>query len=199
MTEKVVDTFIRYQIKRGMILDEDVSVYRYGYMLLLETAVNIILSVGIGFVMNDVLSVLIFLLSFMTLRSYAGGYHANRTWKCMLLSNFCVFITLLLGSITNSLNCTGILLVLDAFASISIYLLAPVSSENKILSSNERKVYKKVVFYILIFQLAMWFLLHDKAVAIFLAHIIVLVSMLAANHCNRRKNVLSNSKENLLQ
>lgn len=195
MIEKLVDNFIKYQSECGVIFDEEVSIYRYGYVLLLETVVNIILSIGIGLVMKDVLSVLIFLLSFIPLRSYAGGYHANRAWQCIILSNLCVFIVLVLARVINSLNCANLLLGLEVFAGIIILLLAPVNSKNKILSSNERKFYKKIVFCILILQYALWFLLRDRAVVISLSHIIVLITMLFAYHCNRRKSVLDNSEE----
>ena len=43
MLEKFVDKYIKYQTERGLLLDEEAGVYRYGYMLLLETIINIVI------------------------------------------------------------------------------------------------------------------------------------------------------------
>ena len=178
MLEKFVDKYIKYQTERGLLLDEEAGIYRYGYMLLLETIINIVISLIIGLVMKDVLSVLIFLLAFVPLRSYAGGYHADKVWKCILLSNFCVFIVLLLSRVIDSLNCGNVLMSIDVIVSIIIFLLAPVDSDKKVLSNNERKVYRMIVLFILVIQFVFCLLLRDRAEIVTLSNIIVLISMI---------------------
>lgn len=65
MLERLVDKYIRFQTERGLLLNEEKGVYRYGYILLLETFINCMVSLLIGLVMKDMISVLIFLFTFI--------------------------------------------------------------------------------------------------------------------------------------
>ena len=107
-----------------------------------------------------------------------GGYHADKVWKCILLSNFCVFIVLLLSRVIDSSNCGNVLMSIDVIVSIIIFLLAPVDSDKKILSNNERKVYRMIVLFILVSQFVFCLLLRDRAEIVTLSNIIVLISMI---------------------
>lgn len=182
MLERLVDKYIRFQTERGLLLNEEKGVYRYGYILLLETFINCMVSLLIGLVMKDMISVLIFLFTFIPLRSYAGGYHADKVWKCILLSNFCIVFVILLARVIDMLNYVNVLKNIDVFIDIIIFLLSPVDSDKKTLSNNERKVYKRIVFYILAFQVVFSVLLSDRAEIVALAHIIIMVSI-----CQQKK------------
>lgn len=177
MIQKIANQFIQYQINKSIISEEDIKIYQYGYILLLETGLNIILSLGLGILMHDVLSVVIFLFCFMTLRSFSGGYHADQAWKCIVLSNICVFIMLVLVRVIHFENYSNIIFALDILIGIFIFILSPVDNQNKSLNKSEKQYYKKAVFYILAFQLVLWLLLHNGAIIILISHLMVLFSL----------------------
>lgn len=79
MILRVVDFILDRQLKNGMISGEDTSVYRYGYTLVLEVMINIIIAIIIGLISGELVSVALFMVMFIPLRSYCGGYHASKT------------------------------------------------------------------------------------------------------------------------
>lgn len=74
LSEHITDLLI----ENGSIEKQDKSVYKYGIEMVIAIAFNIITVIIIGYAMGMFLECIIFLLFFMPLRSYAGGYHNAR-------------------------------------------------------------------------------------------------------------------------
>ena len=53
MIEKIVNKLLDTQIKSGLLKDETIPIYRYGYTLLIEVTINVILSLLIGFALGE--------------------------------------------------------------------------------------------------------------------------------------------------
>ena len=53
MIEKIVNKLLDTQIKSGLLKDETIPIYRYGYTLLIEVTINVILSLVIGFALGE--------------------------------------------------------------------------------------------------------------------------------------------------
>ena len=77
---------MEYGVITGGIEEDDQEVYAYGYTLLLETSICIAAMGCIGALFNLVFEVMVFSIVFIPLRSFGGGVHADRDWKCILLS-----------------------------------------------------------------------------------------------------------------
>ena len=86
MLEKIITRLVEYQISRGILEEKDKRLYQYGYQVLAEYAANLLTAVLIAAVFHAYGIVLIFTLSFMLVRSYAGGYHAGTGLGCLILS-----------------------------------------------------------------------------------------------------------------
>ena len=54
MIEKIVNKLLDTQIKSGLLKDETIPIYRYGYTLLIEVTINVILSLLIGFALGEI-------------------------------------------------------------------------------------------------------------------------------------------------
>jgi accessory gene regulator B len=63
---------------------EDEEVYAYGMELLLSTVFNLIVAIAIAGVTHTFIPCLINLTAFVTIRIYAGGYHADTHRGCIL-------------------------------------------------------------------------------------------------------------------
>ena len=48
MIQKLVDTFINIQGENDAMTDTDKKIYRYGYILLFEVLLNLMIALGIG-------------------------------------------------------------------------------------------------------------------------------------------------------
>ena len=73
MIEKIVNKLLDTQIKSGLLKDETIPIYRYGYTLLIEVTINVILSLVIGFALGEIGIVILFNLIFIPLRGFCGG------------------------------------------------------------------------------------------------------------------------------
>lgn len=130
-------------ISNGTVKAEDRDIYRYGFEMGFAQVINLISTLLIGFVFGLPVESMFFLISFMTLRTYAGGYHSSSHLKCYLLSitaNLVVFGTVRL------LICTGtehLCFYLGAIGVLLLVWLAPVEDRNKPMDGMERIVFRK--------------------------------------------------------
>ena len=77
---------MEYGVTTGGIKEDEQEMYTYGYTLLLETSICIAAMGCIGAFFNLFFEVIVFSIVFIPLRSFGGGIHADRDWKCILLS-----------------------------------------------------------------------------------------------------------------
>lgn len=87
MIQKLVDAFINIQGENEAMTDTDKKIYRYGYILLFEVLLNLMIALGIGIFFSKMQAVLFFLGVYIPLRSFCGEWHADEIWKCTIISN----------------------------------------------------------------------------------------------------------------
>ncbi len=123
--------------------DDEKAVYAYSIEVLLSLFVNLILLLCVAHVVNKKWELLIFIIFFSGLRTYAGGYHAKTHVECMALSMLGFVISALCGMYLRSYG--EIVLIFGLlFSLFMVFKLSPVESENKPLSKSERKKYKMI-------------------------------------------------------
>ena len=86
MLERVSGKIVDWQIEKGILSDAERAVYRYAYELLLNQVINILIAVLIAVVFGAPLPVLLLLISYIPLRSFCGGYHADTNLGCTFVS-----------------------------------------------------------------------------------------------------------------
>ena len=150
MVEKLIDRLIEKQRSEDMISQEDINVYRYGYTLVFEVIINILIAIVIGIVFQDLPVIALFLLFYIPLRSFCGGWHAGKLWQCTVLSNLLLVILALADEYgaeklplvwLSLIFCVGLALV---------FALAPVDTKSKPISPEERRVYRRRIRVILV-------------------------------------------------
>lgn len=137
MTERITDILVSNEI----ITEENRNLYTYGLQQGLLMILNVATFLGIGIVLNMVWESIIFLLTFVPLRSNAGGYHAKTQLRCYLYSVAMITVTLITIKVVpwTGIICMFLILV----AGTIIFFLAPVEAVNKPLSQVEKAAYKK--------------------------------------------------------
>lgn len=137
--EKAVD----YYTQNGTIPMGDKDLYIYGFFLLFSNVFFFTLTAFFGFLFHIPLESMLFYFMFAVIRSYAGGLHASKESICTVSTA----ITLLLSvSIIHFLEQNNLIispLVTIFFCLIVIGILAPIDSEEKRLTKQERQKYKK--------------------------------------------------------
>lgn len=91
MIEKIANRIVSYQINAKLIAEDEKNIYQYGYIVLIEYCINVIAAVLIAVLFHAYWIMIIFSLTYILLRSYAGGYHAKTSFGCFCMSA-CMFI-----------------------------------------------------------------------------------------------------------
>ena len=148
MVDGFIDKIIDVQVEKGTILEQDIKIYKYGYLLLYELFLNIVIAVVIGLVTNRLGELLIFLLLYVPLRSFCGGWHADKLWKCTIYSNSMLILLCITLSYEKIFFRPIIMVLIFIIGIIFVGICAPVETQAKPISSKEKKVYKKRIILI---------------------------------------------------
>lgn len=190
----LVNRILYFMINQKVIdNDEDtLNFYKYGIEITISSLTSIIIISLLGLVTNNFLNSTIFLISFILIRSFVGGYHADTYVKCNLLmciSFICVCIVNVLlrniSSITLGIPCCLISLII-----VSIF--GPVENVNKPITQKRKKKLKiiGIIIYIIMSVVCNIMVYNNIEIGTLLILILVLISILiiAAKIKERRKS-----------
>ena len=153
MVQKIVDALVNKQSQNYVMTDEDEKIYRYGYVLLCEVFLNLVIALAIGMVFSKTKEVFFFLGMYIPLRSFCGGWHANKIWKCTVISNVILLFQVYgIENIKMYLSMRGMLLIMFVNL-VCVYFISPVDTEMKKISQDEKITYKRKIKIILVFHM----------------------------------------------
>lgn len=142
-TSKLV---FQYLLKNGVITDssDEKEYYQYGIEITISSLLNVILIIGIGILFRSVIESIIFLVCFILLRQFTGGFHADTYLKCNC--SFCIsFIAVLIMYHTtfDKVNIWCSVAISTLCTAIIIYH-CPIEHVNKPIPKYKRKLHKSV-------------------------------------------------------
>lgn len=82
-------------IKHEIIPPEEEEIYSYGLKLILSSGFTTIVLLGTGIWLQQIALTILFIVAFVALRSYVGGYHANSYSACFIISCLCYLLCLI--------------------------------------------------------------------------------------------------------
>lgn len=130
---------VTWLIKQKAILKEDRELYEYATYSFFLSFLPLFISIIIGIVMGKVLESILFIITFMSVRKFSGGFHAKQAWICIISS--CIILLACICIIDNvkysSIFDIGIL-----WAVINLIMVSPIDNENRKLDLSEKKEYK---------------------------------------------------------
>lgn len=140
--ETLTSKFVNRLINNNIIKKEDAEIYSYGFKEMIFIILNLITTLFIGALFNKVFEIILFMIMYIAIRVYAGGYHARTKLKCymfsiLMLTSVCYILKI------NLLQSNFLVVILAIISSILILFLAPVEDENKPLDEIEIKIYTK--------------------------------------------------------
>lgn len=118
---------------------DKLDTYKYGFELLISTIINALCLLSLSILMGMVLETIFFAVSFISLRSSAGGYHAKHHWSCIIgtSATFLMFALVLRFINPDFMLPYSLLAVLAS--SLIIWVFSPVEAANKPLEEQKRK------------------------------------------------------------
>lgn len=111
--------------------DDRSLIYQVGFDVLISTGLTVAGISGLSIILHNQWGAVCFLLCFMTVRSYSGGYHAKTRTRCFLLT--CgVYLLTVLPIRTGLLNYNSFFSIVTTGIVIAVwYLFVPVENKNK--------------------------------------------------------------------
>ena len=161
--------------------DIEESAIVFGLDMLKTVIIEIIVAVVLAIFAGGFWRAMIFLVTLMPLRQYAGGYHTHTPLRCYLLTNIVILGVL---SVMKYIEISiYIYLGLYIVSSIIIFIFSPVEAINKKLDEVEKIIYRKktIIIWSMETILALLVLVlrcHEISICIFVANIILCVSLL---------------------
>lgn len=184
MISSAANNITNYLICEKVIKDDDREIYQYGFEQVFSSLLNIATMLLLGIILGKIYQSLVLILSFMALRSYSGGYHANTPLHCYLLTVMSISAALsIMKFITiDRFICLGLLVL----SSVVILLLSPIDSKNKPLDEIEKIIYRKktIIVWSVETCVAIVFIILDITeihIAITLAQVIISIALIFGN------------------
>lgn len=184
MISSAANNITNYLICKKVIKDDDREIYQYGFEQVFSSLLNIATMLLLGIILGKIYQSLVLILSFMALRSYSGGYHANTPLQCYLLTVMSISAALsIMKFITiDRFICLGLLVL----SSVVILLLSPIGTKNKPLDEIEKIIYRKktIIVWGVETCVAIVFIILDITeihIAITLAQVIISIALIFGN------------------
>lgn len=146
--EKCTDTVVDWMIRCNVINEADKELYKYALHSLILLVSPLILAGGIGFGLGSVKHGVALIFPFMVLRKFSGGYHAKKLHTCIMGSGFLLFLCIMLST---HMQCDWKLAIATGIASVSLIVFSPIDNENRRLDTDEKRTYKKITVFCVIF------------------------------------------------
>ena len=187
----MIEKYVNNLVNKNIIEPGKQEIYTYGIRQGILIIINIATVVGIGLVMGLLAESMVFLVTYMLIRTYAGGYHAKSQLGCYIFST--VAVTVILLGIKHITFSGSIYLLATLISATIIYVLSPIENINKPLSQKEKILYGKksrtLVGIFTTVSLMMWFIgIKSIAKSIVMAMLLVGVLMIVGKIINKMED-----------
>jgi Membrane protein putatively involved in post-translational modification of the autoinducing quorum-sensing peptide len=179
MIKRLAERIVDWQTKKHFLSEGERGLYEYAYEVMVNQVLNILIAVMIAILFRAPMPVLVFLISYIPLRSYCGGHHASTNEGCMVVSAVLIcIICILYRAIPRNID-----IIIQPMAYIISGLLiiryAPVGDANKPLVEKEvaryRKIGRCVWFVESLIGMFLFFMQSRVGVVLALSHIVFCV------------------------
>lgn len=142
MFHSISERIISYAVKIDALDKDKTEEYIYGLELSLSVFASYLSVIIIGIIMGMIWQSILFLLLFVTVRRFAGGFHFKSQIVCYLF--MCVICIIALLAIKYSENNIAICSAAMAVSTLLLLVLSPIPAIEKPLDDKEKVVYGRI-------------------------------------------------------
>lgn len=155
MFQRIAKRICSYLSNKGILNEENKDIYTYALeVIILNTSIFVVLFI-ISVMMKQMESMLCFILFFVPLRSYGGGYHAKKSITCFVLSITSYVLVLLIINNYAYLYRNELMRMVTVILIVIMYIFAPIVHENHPLNDKQYRRNKTIVRLLLIMDFIM--------------------------------------------
>jgi len=149
LSQNIINNFVEQKV----INKDDESIYTYGAEIAASYLINLIAIFIIGFMMNMLVECVTFILIFIPLKSYTGGYHASNYKNCFILSCLIVSAVLYISKNVCFKVPDYIFILTMVISGALVYIIGPIEDKNKQIGKTEFVYYKGKIKLIVTIEL----------------------------------------------
>lgn len=138
-------------VSKGIIEPHFCNVYSYIFDYMFNFILYNLSLLILGFILKQHIAAIVYVIIVGSLRAVAGGYHCKTRTSCYILSYTIFTLYLYLITIIPKMS-AYILICIYIINWSSILIISPVDTPNKIFDSNDKKISKKGVHKLFIFN-----------------------------------------------
>ena len=150
MISKLSAKLVYKLIDKSVINNTEIDLYSYGFFILLSQVLYFILTLMFGILLGIVFEGIIFYIVFQFIRTSAGGIHASSELKCEVATTLSLLSCLGIVKLCDLYNLKIVIIILTIVATILIFLLCPLDTPEKPLTTKEKKYFRKKSWIILL-------------------------------------------------
>lgn len=150
MFPRIAKRIYSYLSNKGLLNQEDEDIYIYALEVVTLNMSIFVVIFAISVMMKQLETMVSFLVFFVPLRIFSGGYHAKRSETCFELSILSYVLVLLVVDSYPQLYLNGVLQVITAFMLIIMFTLAPLVNENHPIGEVQYRRNKGIVRLLLV-------------------------------------------------
>ena len=174
--DKMTNMLTNFIIQHSNVKREDADIIAFGVKYGLITLAEILGMVVISFLMRELIPGAVILIAFISIRVYAGGYHAKTLPRCVVMSTI-LFTLIILGykMLYLPIIVKGLIAL---FLGVLILIFSPVENDNRRLSENEKKVFKNRALLFYSISLIIFMLIKKLSNILVWAYLMILVVLI---------------------
>lgn len=135
--------------QQGIVKKEDVDACSYGLELAFLSVLEVLSILLIAIFAGNFLDTMLFFISFIPLRIYAGGYHADTRIECYIILVVVYVIFSILIKLIPAESFLTIEGSIGLFTAFMVWKFSPIIHQNKTVNEKERRFYRRVSLRVL--------------------------------------------------
>ncbi len=144
MIHQLAKSIATYFLKENIIEQDDMDTYIYGAEVLISGVLGIVNILLVSILLDTFYQGILFLVIFIPIRMYTGGYHASSYFTCNIGFIFIYILSILMENLISKWHLTSLLWILVLAGLLIIFRYAPLENANKKIPISKVKRYKVI-------------------------------------------------------
>lgn len=144
MMHKIADATANWLVKANAIKSEDQKLYSYATYSFLFATAPLILTMIIGIFMHMFLESILFILPFVIIRKFSGGFHLKSPTVCIFVSTGIIIAFLCAVKFVLNQGIYWPVAIATVLCAVQLFIKSPIDSEARKLSEREVVIFGRL-------------------------------------------------------
>lgn len=135
-------------VKTEAVSAEEKDLYSYAVFSVVVSAVPLFITLVVGLFMDMLYKSILFIVPFIMIRKFSGGFHLKSLNKCLFVSTLIIFVSLKAIDIVLNKEAYIVAVFLAIPSAALIFMESPVDSSERRLSDHEKTVFSRIAKFL---------------------------------------------------